>query len=131
MLLFCNPVPTSTHTQTPSSSTIDAAIREEVARSPNPPGLDDAAQRQRARQAQRAQQVQEFQALEDALAEGDFGALREYLDQLQQALRAGAQAVEAGGGPGAGAGARSQSSAFRCLCKRLPGSGCMGGQADL
>ncbi|GAB4817588.1 hypothetical protein N2152v2_004634 [Parachlorella kessleri] len=77
---------------TPTSSQIDAAIREEVQRSPNPPGLDDASQRQRAQQAQRAQQQQELQALEDALAEGDLGALRAYLDQLQQVLREGGQA---------------------------------------
>lgn len=60
-----------------------------------------------------------LQALEDALAEGDLGALREYLDQLQQALSAGARAVDAGVGA-------ADAGELRCPAPRLraglPGS---------
>ncbi|KAL4431167.1 hypothetical protein ABPG75_006423 [Micractinium tetrahymenae] len=125
----------------PSPRDINAAIREDLAA--QGPGTlaaaEAAARRQEAAAAGRGDDGAAAGAarLEDMLLSGEMGALREYLEQLQEALRGpgGAAAGAGGGGGGAGGagGAGNLAAALDAffglpLAGQLPG-GVAGGQA--
>lgn len=76
------------NTQGPSLREINAAIREDLARQgPGRLAAAEAAAQRQAREPRPQQQQQPTDVLTEALMTGELGALRAYLEQLQESLR--------------------------------------------
>lgn len=131
--------PSGRHVQGPGLRDINAAIREDLAaQGPGPlAAAEAAARRQEAAAARRDTAAATGAArLEDLLLSGEMGALRDYLEQLQEALRGPAEAGTggAGGGVGGAGGAGNLAAALDAffglpLAGQLAGGG--GGAAGL
>ncbi|KAL4859351.1 hypothetical protein ACK3TF_000469 [Chlorella vulgaris] len=80
--------PASPQSKGPSLREINAAIREDLARQgPGRLAAAEAAAQRQAREPRPQQQQQPTDVLTEALMTGELGALRAYLEQLQESLR--------------------------------------------
>ncbi|PRW58516.1 Ubiquitin carboxyl-terminal hydrolase [Chlorella sorokiniana] len=129
----CPPPPEPT--RGPTLREINAAIRDDLAA--QGPGRLEAAEAAARREGQAAgggagglgAGLPDVQALEQALLSGEMGALRAYLDQLQEALRGAEGLAATGGGAGGAAAGNGEPTLAAALDLMFNLGGAPGGQA--